>query len=829
MKVSLNAIKRYTEVTLSVDDLVARINQQLGGVEEVVNLAERYSDVVVVRVVECEKHPNADKLHVCLVDDGGAVKDVDRDENGLVQVVCGASNVHAGMLAAWLPPRSTVPASFDDAEPFVLGARELRGVISNGMLASAKELAIGDDHDGIIEITENDLPKSKIQNLKPGEKFGKLFELDDTTIDIENKMFTHRPDLFGQLGVAREIAGIQGQSFVSPEWYTQQQPVAGEDKIPLTVFSEAGERVPRFTAVVLEGVRVGQSPLWLQTELARLGGKPINNIVDATNYIMLLTAQPTHAYDYDTLRGQTLGVRLAQQNETATLLNGKTYKLSEDDIVIVDGDGVVGLGGVMGGNNSEVSSETTTVVLECANFDMYAVRKTSMRHGLFTDAVTRFSKGQSSEQQAVVLGKLVELILEIAGGAQASQVFDIQDEARARTGQVTVSAEFINARLGLKLAQAEIASLLENVEFDAASSDGQMVVHIPFWRTDIDEPEDIVEEVGRLSGFEKLPRELPKRSIAPATEDPILAMKKLVRKTLKAAGANEVLTYSFVHENLLRRAGQDPEQAFSLSNALSPELQRYRLSIVPSLLAHIHANIKAGHDEFALYEFGKAHRKGDVDDDGLPREYARLGFVYAAKKGGGAPYYTVRRYVELLTPGLAYRPLKSFDASTYPIFEQLAAPFDPERSAVLMDGEKFFGVIGEFKLSVSQAFKLPAHTAGFELFQSRLLDVVAKPYVSLSKYPSVTQDISLKVASDITYEQLAGVVDAELKRSKPGATVVSLEPLSIYSSDEDTAHKTLTFHLTVTSYEKTLTDKEVGSIVDKLADAAAKELHAERI
>ena len=828
MKVSLNAIKKYTEVTLSVDDLVARINQQLGGVEEVVDLAGRYSDVVVVKVVECEKHPNADKLHVCLVDDGGAVQDVDRDENGLVQVVCGAPNVHTGMLAAWLPPGSTVPASFETAEPFVLDARELRGVISNGMLASAKELAIGDDHDGIIEITENDLPKSKIQNLKPGEKFGKLFELDDTIIDIENKMFTHRPDLFGQLGVAREIAGIQGQFFVSPEWYTQL-PVSGEGKIPITVFSEAGERVPRFTAVVLEGVRVGQSPLWLQTELVRLGGKPINSIVDATNYIMLLTAQPTHAYDYDKLRGQTLGVRLAQQNETATLLNGKIYKLSEDDIVIVDGDGVVGLGGVMGGGNSEVSSETTTVVLECANFDMYTVRKTSMRHGLFTDAVTRFSKGQSSEQQAVVLNNLVELILEIAGGTRASQVFDMQNEAPARIQQVTVSAEFINDRLGLKLAQAEIASLLENVEFAVASSDGQMVISIPFWRTDIDEPEDIVEEVGRLYGFDKLPRELPKRSIAPAAENPILAMKKRVRKTLKAAGANEVLTYSFVHENVLRRAGQNPEQAFSLSNALSPELQRYRLSIVPSLLAHIHANIKAGHDEFALYEFGKAHRKGDVDDDGLPREYARLGFVYAAKKGKSAPYYTARRYIELLTPGLTYRSLKSFGASTYPIFEQLAAPFDPERSAVLMDGEKFFGVIGEFKLSVSQAFKLPAHTAGFELFQSRLLDVAAKPYISLSKYPSVTQDISLKVASDITYEQLAGVVKSELERSKSADTIVSLMPISIYSSNEDTAHKTVTFHLKVTSYEKTLTDKAVGSIIDKLADAAAKELQAERI
>ncbi len=829
MKISLNTIRQYIDFELpSVDELVSRINQQLGQVEEVVDLSAKYQDIVIVKVVECEKHPNADKLHVCLVDDGGAVENVERDENGRVQVVCGASNVHAGMFAAWLPPRSTVPASFGTAEPFVLGARELRGVVSNGMLASAKELAIGDDHAGIIEITENDLPKSKIQNLKSGEKFAELFGLDDTVLDIENKMFTHRPDCFGQLGVAREIAGILGHAFKSPAWYVGEPVFESRSGLELKVFNEAGEKCPRFTAVVLKDVTVKPSPLWLQIELVRLGGKPINTIVDMTNYVMLLTAQPTHAYDYDKLREQTLGVRMAKQGEKCTLLNGKEYELTEDDIVIVDGEGVVGLGGVMGGGNSEVSDDTKNVVLECATFDMYTIRKTSMRYGLFTDAVTRFNKGQSPEQQVVVQGKLVELIVEIAGGTQASEIFDSR-QPTADSRQVMVTSDFINARLGLKLTQAEIANLLENVEFDAASSDEQMTVHIPFWRTDIDLPEDIVEEVGRLYGFDKLPCEMPRRSITPAAKNPVFEVKKRVREQLSRAGANEVLTYSFVHADVLQKAGQDALQAYQLSNALSPDLQYYRLSLTPSLLEKIHPNIKAGHDEFALFELGKAHRVGDVDDEGLPREYKRLALVWAAKKTDKTGYFVAKQYLEVVAPNARFVPLSDCDVAKYEVFEQLAKPFEPKRAAVIMDGENFVGVVGEYTAAVRKAFKLPEGAVGFEMFQAYLMKVQPRPYVPLSRFPKVSQDISLKVPASTDYQSVFSLVQKTVHDHQPGDCEIALEPLSIYQADNDGDHKTITLRLVIASYEKTLSDKDVNQLMEKVAAEAEKHLNAERI
>ncbi|HSW90681.1 MAG TPA: phenylalanine--tRNA ligase beta subunit-related protein, partial [Candidatus Saccharimonadales bacterium] len=387
MKVSLNAVKQYIDFELPpVDELVKRINEQLGGIEEIIDLGARYKGAVIVRVTECDKHENSDHLHKCLVDDGGVTPNVERNERGLVQVLTGAPNVHKDMLAVWLPPKTIVPETFDTTEPFMLESRNMRGAMSHGMLASARELAIGDAHEGIIDIT-NERPAEGGKPVQPGSLFADAFGLNDTIIDIENKMFTHRPDGFGQLGVAREIAGILGYKFTSPEWYINQPSFASANGLDLEVFNDAPELVPRFMTMAIDGVEVKESPLWLQCALTTMGSRPINNIVDATNYIMLTTAQPTHAYDYDKLRGHRLGARMAHSGESITLLNDKTYQLHDTDIVIADGEGPVGLAGIMGGGESEVDKSTTRIVLEVATFDMYAVRKSSMRHGVFTDAL----------------------------------------------------------------------------------------------------------------------------------------------------------------------------------------------------------------------------------------------------------------------------------------------------------------------------------------------------------------------------------------------------------------------------------------------------------
>lgn len=824
MKVSLNTIKQFTSVDLTVDELVEKINRQLGGVEGVTNLGERYQGATIVRVVSCDDHPDADRLHVCKIDDAGVVESVDRDENGYVQVVCGAPNVRAGLLVVWLPPGSTVPSSATDSEPFVLDARELRGVVSNGMLASARELALGDDHDGILELDASEWKPAGVE-VKPGASFAAAYGLDDTIIDIENKMFTHRPDCFGQLGVAREIAGIQHQSFTSPDWYKALPEFNSGEGLELSVKNDASEKVPRFMAAAVQGVEVKPSPVWMRVELTRLGSKPINNIVDVTNYVMLLTGQPLHAYDYDKLRGGVLGTRLASEGERITLLNGKTYELTADDVVIIDAEGPVGLGGVMGGGDSEVSADTKNIVLECATFDMYTIRKTSMRYGLFTDAVTRFNKGQSSHQNPYVFNLALMSISDTAGGKLASAVAD-QKTGTHDDQPVELTPGFINDRLGLNLSSDDVHRLLENVEFAVDGSDS-LVVRAPFWRTDIHLAEDVVEEVGRLYGFDKLPRTLPARSTKPAKVNDRLVLKQRIRENLSRAGANEVLTYSFVHEKIMQRAQQNSEEAFRLSNALSPDLQYYRLSVLPSLLDKIHPNIKSGHDEFTLFELGKGHNKKHHkdDDDGLPAELEFVDAVYASKHShNGAAFYMIRRYVDSLAKDLGIGPLTYkpiTDALDFPV----TAPFDLSRSAMVETKEgTFIGMVGELKQTVLKNFKLPAYCAAMTLDFEGLLTAAIRAmggYTPLSRFPKVAQDLSLKISNDVTYAELEQLARSALEASELyGKGVMTLEPLTIYQP-KDSNERTVTFHLEVASYERTLTDQEVTAVLDHIAEAAS--------
>ena len=833
MKVSLNLIKQLINFELPpVDELVARVNQQLGGVEEVIDLNAKYGGARIVRVVECAEHPNADRLSVTKIDDGGAVADVPRDENGLVQVVCGAPNVHADMWAIWLPPKSTVPASFDDDEPFVLDARPLRGVLSQGMLAAADELDIGTDHEGIVEIKEHDVPAGV--ELAAGASFAEMFGLDDYILDIENKMFTHRPDCFGQLGVAREIAGIFHQQFTSPDWYKSVQQFTGAEGLDLTVINDAPELVPRFMAVAIRDITVQPSPLWLQCQLVAMGGKPINNIVDATNYMMLMTAQPTHAYDYDKLRRSTLEARLARDGEKVSLLNGKGYELTMDDIVIADGEGVIGLAGIMGGTDTEVSDGTKNIVLECANFDMYALRCTAMRHGIFTDALTRFNKGQSPLQNAAVLKQLMNMV----GGVQASQVFDLKQvddyfDGKYTPANIDINSKFINERLGLDLSGDDICDLLNNVEIKSHGPEEELdyiCIQSPFWRTDLELPEDIVEEVGRLYGFDKLPRRLPRRSIKSTPKNSRRELKNAVRQSLSRAGANEVLTYSFVHERILKNAEQDITQAYKLSNALSPDLQYYRLTVLPSLLDKVHANIKAGHDEFALFEMGKGHVKmHGLGEDGLPEASQFTDIIYAAKKpGAGAPFYKMRRLVEQLAHDLGtklvFKPIEQ--ELNFPV----TAPFDQSRSALVetTDGT-FIGIVGELKQSVVKNFKLPAYVAAASLDTAGLEAVYAKRgshYQPLSRYPSTSRDISLKLPTDVNYAAVAQSIDRILKAVDID---VAFHAVSIYQPSDDVTTKTLTFRLVFTSHQRTLVDSDITPIIESIQQTMQQTYGAELV
>ncbi len=829
MKLSLAWAQIFAEADIASmpsEELITLATERLGGVESFEEYGKRFDGVLVARVESCVKHPNADKLSLCKIDDNGVNQDVERDDDGNVQVVCGANNVREGQLIAWIPPKVAVPSSFDDAEPFVLESRKLRGEISNGMIASPKELGISNEHKGILEIEEE---------VKPGQAFKELYSLDDVIIEIENKMFTHRPDCFGQLGLARELTGIQNKAFHSPEWY-QVEPKAPQNNTNpeikgLSVAIET-DLCSRYSAIIIDNITVGPSPIWLQSLLNRVGIRPINNVVDITNYMMMLTAQPLHAFDFDKIskNGKAqISVRTAKVDETMILLDGKTIKLRKDDVLITNSDGPIALGGVMGGNNSQVDEKTTKIVLESATFDMYNLRKTSMHHGLFTEAVTRFNKGQSPLQTKAVLFEAVSMFEKILGARVVGEAVDNFPKSVAST-LVEVSSLFISTRLGKEFSVDEIKKSLENVEFKVEIAGNQLKVLAPFWRTDIEISEDIVEEVGRMYGFNSLPSELPKRSTTPPPLDHKLQLKEKIRQTLARAGANEVLTYSFVHGNLLKKVGQKPDDSYAIRNAISPDLEYYRQSLTPSLIDNVHSNIKAGYDEFALFELNKTHNKiHKTDEDGLPGELHMVALCFANKNQKTAAYYLVRRYldflVEILGLELEYKPIEQKPG--FPV----TAVFEYSRSAMVNDKRSgvFIGIIGEYTQSVMKNLKLPKASAGFELGLEGLLEAIKKNdpshYQPLSKFPSTTKDITLQIDAAVVFSRLKEVIDLVLGN---GEHIYSIEPLGIYQNQEKTV-KNVSFRITLSHHDHTLTNDEANIIVTDIVEKTSSELGAKVI
>lgn len=831
MIISLNWLKQFTKINGSVEELVELIGARLVEVEEVINLGEKYKDVIIADVRQVEKHPNADKLRVVHIDDGGNNKDVKRLENGLVELVCGAPNVREGIKVAWLPPGITVPSTYGKDE-FVLEARELRGVVSNGMLASAKELGIGDDHSGIVEI-DKDVPA--------GSSFARAYELDDYLLDIENKSLTHRSDCFGLIGFAREVAAIQGERFTSPTWLLSTDiklyPVPEEvEKLEVTARVENAELSARYQLVALDNVdAVKSSPFAIQTWLARVGIRPISAVVDITNYLMYLTGQPLHAFDLDKVLAEhpehkaEIIVREAREGETLTLLDGRSVSLAGDDIVICAGDKPIALAGAVGGATTEVDTHTKRVLIESATFDLYRLRNTSMRHGVFSEAVTRFTKGQSAVQTAPVLASAVRLMTDVTG---ARRISDVVDEFALKPDplHIEVTLQRVRDVLGKDFGADTAMNPLLNTEFEAKLEGETLTVSPPYWRGDIHIAEDVIEEIGRISGFDTITPRLPVRSFTAVTPLSFDALRNRVRSILAKAGANEILTYSFVPEKLLRHAGQKPEQAFKITNALSHDLQYYRLSLTPSLLEKIRMNVKAGYDELALFELNKTHTKLQTDDKGLPIEASSLALVYAHKKpakDSGSAYFAARRFLDYLASAckieLEYAPVEG------ELGFAVAAPYEPSRSALVsVRGANIsLGIIGEFKEEVTQKMKLPPYATGFEIDLQEFAAAIPShsSYTPLSKYPSTEKDITLRVVSDVPYEKIASNV-ASVLATEPLETSFAL--IGIYQGD-DMEYKNVTLRLRLTNHERTITADEANKLVAKVVDVARQAFSAEQV
>ena len=767
MLISLNWLKKYVEIPVSDEELIRLIGARLVEVEGVIDETTKYNNIYVVRVETAEKIPDT-HLTLCQINDGGAE---------LVQVVCGAPNVRAGMLAAWIKPGAIVPASVHEDAPFVIGKRKMLGKYdSNGMLAGADELDFGDDHSGIVEIDPS--------MAKPGDLLADVFDLNDKILEIENKSLTHRPDCFGLIGFAREVAGILGQKFEEPEFLTKEEVFPegfGGENSAIKIKIEDPKICGRYTVAAVKNTEamLGEEKylslrdIWL----AKAGMKKISKIVDVTNYLMLLTGQPLHAFDYDKFLqvggtdAPNIIVCVAKDGEKITLLDDTEVVCNENDILITSNDVPVALAGAMGGKNTEIDENTRQILIESASFSMYNLRKTQMAHGIFSEAITRFTKGVPTPGTFNVLAEAVK---EIGG-----KPLDLNDNWPGYAGAtvVKITTEEINGLLGTKYDDKLIIKTLENVGFMIEAKAGELEIVAPIWRTDIHIKEDIIEEVGRLLGYDNIEPVLPLHGTA--NKNDMLKFKTELRELLSTFGANETLTYSFVSGRLLEKAGLDPKNSYKIVNSISPELQYIRQSIVPSLLDKAYMNQKIPFDKFALFEMNKVFQKEwGMNEENVPVEKNKLGFVLAERKNNQTAYYKAKKFADelfaKLNVAVKYVPLKQTTPET--------KPYEPKRAAEIRlaeDENVLIGVIGEFKNIVKHNFKLADFVAGFELDLDILLE-----YKSNTKKVKILNEKDtrdLTIVTNKTYGEVVEKVEQVLAKAECPATIT---PISIYQPDE---------------------------------------------
>ena len=827
MIISVNWLKKFVPDLPEIDELSKLIGARLVEIESIENLNEKYKDVIIARVISAKKVEGSDHLNLCKIDDGGKRDGVERDENGFIQVVCGAPNVREGLFVAWLPPKAIVPETFG-GENFQLSARKLMGNMSNGMIASLRELGLGDEHDGILEI----LPETFENGLQAGDSFAEKFELNDYLLEVENKSLTHRPDCFGIIGFAREVAGILGQKFVEPDFIKQSDFgfEVNNDK-SIVIDARDSEICERYTAAVFDVSDISKNPnLTLEkTYLLRSGMRPIDVITDLANELMLETGQPLHTFDFDKLvkingsENVKMTVRKAFENEELELLYGRKIKMSQNDIVIAtgeNGENAVALAGAMGGKSTEIDENTTRILVESATFNLYNLRNTQMRHGIFSEAITRFTKGVPEMMSRKVLDLFGVQLLAL-GGKSLSEIADSKGDFYYNKSEISVSKDKINQILGTNFSSEEIQKTLENVGILTKNDNSETFV-VPFWRNDLHIEEDLIEEVGRLNGYDNIKLQLPKRTFRAVKKAKIDLLQSEIREILVSSGANEILTYTFVHGDLLKKAGQDPKNAYKIVNSISPELQYYRQTLTPSLLSKVNQNIRAGFSEFAIFEMNKITEKMlGLNEENVPFEQKKLAFVYTKNKGENA-FFEAKNYAEFLFKKLGLKvEFIKFDLSKSP----LSTEFEPKRSALIKvpnsEGEKILGVIGEFKKKIQKALKLPESTAGFELDLGILLENTGRTSAKIkdfSKFQSVERDISINVDESRQFAEIFDIFK-DISSEFRGVEIETL-PIDIFNNGDGT--KNISIRFKITPFEKTLNGDEIRDIMQKIEEKAVK-------
>jgi phenylalanyl-tRNA synthetase beta chain len=681
---------------------------------------------------------------------------------GIKRVVCGAPNCKPGMLTAYLP----------------LAPKVIEGVESEGMLASAMELGIGGDHTGIVELESEAL-------LTP-----------DTVIEVDNKSLTHRPDLWGHHGMAREVAAITHRKLLDP---VKRELPRGKAAIGIDI--EDFALCPRYSALVFENVTVQPSPLWLQYRLEAIGLNAINNIVDVTNYVLAELPQPMHAFDADKLHGPTIFVRNARPGEKLVALNDESYNLSPSNLVIADVEGPIALAGVIGGLDSAIGPDTKRIVLESANFQAASVRKTSVALKLRTDASMRFEKSQDPLNTVRGLARAVELLEEVSPGIRlVGGVADLHGAFKT-PDPIELTVDWLKAKLGRNLDTQEVRSILESLEFGVEeTSPGHFLVTVPSWRAtkDISIKEDLLEEVGRIVGYESITPHAPLIESVVPPENASRKYLRMLRGMAIAQGFTEVYNYSFVNEEIARAFHADLKEHVGVTNPIASDQTLLRASLLPAILRNILDNSRH-FQSFRLFEIGREIHARDRD---LPEEVPHfVAAMYAREGDGREALFALKHLAECLMEGCEVRlaPARLFE--------------HPERAAIVAWRGEDIGRL--FELHPSLGVKGRAAVLDLDLIKMEKLDDRERRYQPIRRFPVSAFDLSvvapLRDPADEIKHRLT---------TAAGDDLIEIEFVRAYTGDPIPAgHKSVTYRLTVGAPDRTLSSEEVGEIYKRVTDA----------
>lgn len=806
MNISFNWLKEYVDLSgITLRQLADRLTMSTVEVESVKEVGASLDNVVLGQVEKIQKHPNADKLRLAVVDIGGKK----------IKVVCGGRNLHENMRVAVALPGAKV-RWHGQSGLVVLEPAEIRGVKSEGMICSADEIGL----ENIFPHALGDIMDLSGVSGENGSALAQALELDDAIIEIDNKSLTNRPDLWGHYGMAREMSAIFDRKLKEYKLGVLKQ----EKKIKIAVKIDEPSLCLKYLAVALDSVKVGPSPEWLKKRLLSIGQKPINNLVDISNYVMFDLGQPLHIFDADKISNGKIIVRRAVDGEKIFLLDSVERRLVADDLVIADSDKAIALAGVMGAANSEVSALTKSIIIEAANFSAVGIRKTANRLALRTEAAIRFEKSLDPLLAEVALRKAVNVIIRTIPGAKAVSPIIEDGKFKADFPVINLTWDFINKKIGQRIDEKKAVEILKGLGFGAARARNGIKVKVPSWRAtkDISIPEDIIEEISRVFGYGNIKAIMPPVALAAPEENNLRRLEREIKKILVyAAGANEVSNYSFLDRNWLRKLGLS-EKGILLENPVAEGFDLLRASLIPNLFKNIDDNSRFFR-EVNLFEVGKifeGDKEGEIARLGKNERLARQDLIAAGvvSVGSASAFSQAKGIAENIFSALNLE-LKCLAAN------ELAEWCHPREGICLSVGGENVGYVASLHPRIAGKFVSAGSVAVWQINLNKLEKFYPslKKFTALPKYPSAEFDLSLIVSANVLWGDIKAIAT-----SMDSALVKEVNLLDVYKNGKiESGKKSLTFRVVCRADERTLEDAEKRILREKISAQLRKAVGAE--